>query len=91
MNYDQALTKAKELDIEEMFLSLKEDSYEFYLAVSTDTLLVLDNKKEFVEVVIYGNDNDGNLLGFNCQDDLLDAIVIFKEYYKRGYSLLLAI
>lgn len=50
-----------------------------FIAISSDTLLIINKHLEAVEWIIEGNDTDGIYLSANSQDDFLDAISFFKE------------
>lgn len=60
-------------------LQMLPEGYEFLLAFSRDTLLVVDKKQEVViEWIISGKDNDGFVVQAPDQDSFLDAILTIK-------------
>ena len=62
-------------------------SYEYLLAVSTDSLYVLSpDKSRIIETIVEGEDNDGYLLSADCENDFLDAIVIIKRDILSGLN-----
>lgn len=62
-------------------------SYEYLLAVSTDSLYILSSdKSRIVETIVKGKDNDGYLLSADCENDFLDAIVIIKRDILSGLN-----
>jgi len=72
-------------------------SYEYYLALSSDKLLVLKRMDEtflnfeLVECIINGNDNKGTLLSCPDEDTMLDAITVIKDIMLQGRNPLLEI
>jgi hypothetical protein len=60
-------------------------TYDYYLGVSSDTLLVLDKEKvEVVEEIIRGIDNSGLLLEACDEDCFLEAITMIKQLILAG-------
>ena len=73
---------------------VKEDSYngyEFLLAISSDCLVVLDTKQEFVEWIVAGNDVNGVVAEADNEDEFLDAIIVIKDMIKSGINPLVAL
>lgn len=63
------------------------EAFEYYLAVSSDILMVVEKESglwECVEIIVEGNDSDGTLLGFNTVNELLDAIIVIKNVLLAG-------
>ena len=58
---------------------LKDNHYEYLLGVSSDCLLILDDKKHLVEWIIEGDNNDGVIASADSEDEFLDAILVIKE------------
>ena len=56
-----------------------ENCYEYLLAVSTDTLVVINSKIEIEKVIIQGNDNDAYLCGCRDINHFLDALASLEE------------
>ena len=62
-------------------------SFQYLLAVSTDSLYVLSpDKSRIVETIVEGKDNDGFILSLDCENDFLDAIVIIKRDILSGVN-----
>jgi hypothetical protein len=62
------------------------DQYEFLLAFSSDSLIVLDDKREYVEWIVEGDDKNGVLASTDSEDDFLDAILVIKAIIKSGLN-----
>jgi len=64
--------------------------YNYFLAVSSDKLLVLkrmDNYNyELVEYIIEGKDNNGTLFSCPDEDSFLDAIIVIKDLLLLGLN-----
>jgi hypothetical protein len=60
-------------------------SYEYLLAVSSDSLYVLSpDRSRIFETIVKGEDNNGYLVSADCENDFLDAIVIIKRDILSG-------
>ena len=79
------------------FTQADDTAYEYYLAVSSDKLLVLKRKNntyndyELVEYIIEGKDNNGTLFSCPDEDTFLDAIIVIKDILLQGRNPLLEI
>ena len=75
------------LDIQAL-VSCKEEtnSYDLYIAISSDTLLIIDKQLDLVESIIHGNDVDGLYCSFDDEDDFLDSIILFKKMILDGIN-----
>ena len=63
--------------------------YEYYLAVSSDSLYVLNPEQTLlIECIIEGLDNNAYVIQFKCEDDFLDGILAFKQCYASNINLL---
>jgi hypothetical protein len=51
---------------------------EYFLAYSSDTLVIIENNR-IVEEIIVGKDNNATLCSTNNLDEFLDAILILKK------------
>ena len=60
------------------------DSFKDYIAISSDSLLVIDKDLELVEWIIKGDNTDGVYMSADTEDDFLDAIVFFKNIILSG-------
>jgi hypothetical protein len=65
---------------------IPEDTYEFRLGVSEDTLVVLNNKNEPVRRIIWGEDLVLRILVCDDLDLFLDTINLFTNLIKTGKS-----
>lgn len=68
-------------------LSLKgatEQEYDYYLAVSSDSLMVFSRNIELIEVIINGSDKSALLLGAPDEDCFLEAITVIKSTILSG-------
>lgn len=63
---------------------IENDSFKDYIAISCDSLLVIDKDLELVEWIIDGNSTDGLYLSCDNEDDFLDAIIFFKKIILSG-------
>jgi hypothetical protein len=66
-------------------------AYNYFLAVSSDKLLVLQrmdnyNDYELVECIVDGKDNNGTLFSCPDEDSFLDAIVVIKDMLLSGLN-----
>lgn len=60
------------------------DTYPYLLAVSTNSLLIVNEKREFVEWVIKGVDKDAYLLSAPDEDTFLESLSLLKECIQSG-------
>ena len=60
------------------------DSFKDYIAISSDTLLIINKQLELVEWIIEGNDTNGIYLAADTEDDFLDALSLFKHLILTG-------
>lgn len=58
--------------------------YQYYLAVSTDSLVILNDKEEFVEWVVKGDDRDAYVLSAPDEDTFLESLSLLKECIQSG-------
>lgn len=63
---------------------IENDSFKDYIAISCDSLLVINKDLELVEWIIEGNSTDGVYMSADTEDDFLDAIVFFKNIILSG-------
>jgi hypothetical protein len=63
---------------------IENDSFKDYIAISCDSLLVVNKDLELVEWIIEGNSTDGIYMSTDTEDDFLDAIVFFKNIILSG-------
>jgi len=59
-------------------------TYNYYLGVSSDTLLVLNKEVELVEEIIRGIDDKGLLMEACDEDCFLEAITTIKQLILSG-------
>lgn len=72
-------------DIKEKMVEFSNEGYEYLLAVSTDTLLVISkDQQERIETIIEGVDKNGYVVLCDNEDSFLDAIIILKEDIISG-------
>jgi hypothetical protein len=63
---------------------IENDCFKDYIAISSDSLLIIDKDLELVEWIIEGNNTDGVYMSADCEDDFLDAIIFFKNILLSG-------
>lgn len=74
------------------FSSADDTAYKYYLAVSSDKLLVLQrmndtyNDYELVEYIVEGKCNNGTLSSCPDEDSLLDSIIVIKDLLLSGLN-----
>lgn len=78
------------------FTQADDTAYKYYLAVSSDKLLVLqrmDNYTDYelVEYIVEGKDNNGTLFSCPDEDSFLDAIIVIKDILLQSRNPLLEI
>jgi len=66
-------------------------AYKYFLAVSSDKLLVLQrmdnyNDYELVEYIVEGKCNNGTLFSCPDEDTFLDAIIVIKNMILSGLN-----
>jgi hypothetical protein len=72
-------------DIKESIIDFSNEGYEYLLAVSTDTLIVISkDQQEFIDTIIEGTDRNGYVVLCDNEDSFLDAISIIKEDIISG-------
>lgn len=55
------------------------NQYDYYLALSSDSLYVIDRDLSLVESIISGTDREGIYMRADDEDNFLDAIIMFKN------------
>jgi len=65
---------------------VNDDNYEYYLALSSDTLVVIDKQLNFVEWIVIGNDNAGIYISANDENEFLDYIILLKKLILSGIN-----
>lgn len=73
------------------FTEQDDTAYKYFLAVSSDKLLVLQkmdnyNNYELVEYIVEGKDNNGTLFSCPDEDSFLDAIIVIKNMLLSGIN-----
>lgn len=73
------------------FTEQDDTAYKYFLAVSSDKLLVLqrlDNYDDYelVEYIVEGVDNNGTLFSCPDEDSFLDAIIVIKDMLLSGIN-----
>lgn len=73
------------------FTEQDDTAYKYFLAVSSDKLLVLqrlDNYDDYelVEYIVEGVDNNGTLFSCPDEDSFLDAIIVIKDMLLSGLN-----
>lgn len=73
------------------FTQADDTAYKYFLAVSSDKLLVLqrlDNYDDYelVEYIVEGKDNNGTLFSCPDEDSFLDAIIVIKDMLLSGLN-----
>ena len=78
-------------DLEEATETTLENKYEYLIAVSTDSLAVLNSKIKLEKIIIQGKDNDAFV--YTCTDinHFLDCLAILEEMIIKGTNALNAI
>ena len=61
-----------------------EHVYDYFLAITPDSLYVMGRQKEIVEPIIIGSDNKGYLVSADNEDAFLNAISIVKRAIQAG-------
>jgi hypothetical protein len=65
-------------------IQMVNDIYPFYLAVSSDCLLVVNDKHELVEWVVKGKDTDAYLCSSPDEETFLENLLALKECILSG-------
>lgn len=60
--------------------------YEFRLAVTNDSLVVINSKKETIEKIICRTDHMSVIVSCPNEDTFLDTLEMFKNIIKSGQS-----
>lgn len=64
-----------------------DSSYSYLLAVSSDSLYVLSpDKKEIIETIVDGTDDDGYICAADSENDFLDGIIQIKSDILSGLN-----
>ena len=66
--------------------SIAEDYYEYYLAISSDSLAVFHNKTEFEKFIIEGKDNNAYLCACTDINHFLDIIDIVSDMINNNIN-----
>lgn len=77
--------------LEEVYDTLLNNHYEYLLAVSTDTLAVINSKMELETFIIKGNDNDAFVCACTDINHFLDCIALLEDLIKNKREILLMI
>ena len=77
--------------LEEVTDSFLTTHYEYLLAVSTDTLAVVNSKLELEKFVIKGNDNDAFLCACTDINHFLDCLTKLEEMINNDNRLLMVL
>ena len=72
-------------------VTLLNNHYEYLLAVSTDTLAVINSKMELETFIIKGNDNDAFICACTDIDHFLDCLTLLEDLIKNKREILLMI
>lgn len=63
---------------------IENDCFKDYIAISSDSLLIINKDLELVEWIIEGNSTDGVYMSADSEDDFLDAIIFLKHLILSG-------
>ena len=67
-------------------------SYTYSLVITCDGLYIMSPSRDKIsEVIVYGSDNNGWLMGTDDIDVFLDSILTIKELLSVGYNPLIFI
>ena len=69
--------------LEEVTESELNNYYEYLLAVSTDTLAVINSKLELEKIIIQGNDNDAFLCACTDINHFLDCLTMLEDMINK--------
>ena len=76
----------------ETFLSTDADTFKYYLAISKDTIVVLEKAEDSWDVVdhiIVGTNINTDIYEFNTMDDMLDIIFIVTNTIRKYGNIVL--
>ena len=76
------------VDLEEAPESAIENKYEYLIAVSTDTLAVVNSKLELERIIIKGKDNNAFVCVCDDINHFLDCLAILEELITNKRMLL---
>ena len=65
---------------------VEKDSFEHYIAISSDSLLIINRDLELVEWIIEGDSTDGVYMQVDTLDEFLDAIILLKRMILSGVN-----
>ena len=77
--------------LEEVTESELNNYYEYLLAVSTDTLAVINSKLELEKIIIKGNDNDALICACTDINHFLDCLTQLEEMINNDNKLLMVL
>ena len=77
--------------LEEGYDTLLNNHYEYLLAVSTDTLAVINSKLELEKIIIQGNDNDAFVCACDDINHFLDSLTLLEDLINNKREILLMI
>lgn len=66
-------------DLEEVTEAALENEYEYLIAVSTDSLAVINSKIELEKIIIQGKDNNAFVCACTDINHFLDCLAIIEE------------
>ena len=69
--------------LEEVTESELNTYYEYMLAVSTDTLAVINSKLELEKIIIQGNDNDTFICACTDINHFLDCLTMLEDMINK--------
>ena len=72
-------------------VTLLNNHYEYLLAVSTDTLAVINSKMELETFIIQGNDNDAFICACTDINHFLDSLTLLETLIKNKRKIFLMI
>ena len=72
-------------------VTLLNNHYEYLLAVSTDTLAVINSKMELETFIIKGNDNDAFICTCTDINHFLNCLALLEDLIKNKREILLMI
>ena len=78
-------------NLEEVTESELNNYYEYLLAVSTDTLAVINSKLELEKIIIQGNDNDALICACTDINHFLDCLTMLEEMINNDNKLLMVL
>jgi hypothetical protein len=63
---------------------IEEQDYDYMLAISTDSLVVIDKDLNRLQEIIKGKDLDAIVCGCPDEDSFLDSLLVIKNCIKEG-------